>query len=275
MIMTRLRLEHLSRLLVCVLAAGLLSACSTSSTKLPYFTDIPDVATGKLDVKSYAPEISPDDELMIFVTSENPVASSVFNLPIAASVPRNTNVQYPQNSLQTYKVNQLGDIQFPILGTIHVAGMTTVQLQKYLTERISKEVENPLVTVSLENFTVRVGGEVAAPKEIRVDRERFTILDALAAAGDLTPYGERSNVLLVREKDGKLTYTRLDLNSSDLLTSPFYYLQPNDYIYVTPNKVRQANAKYNSDNAYKLQVASIVVSTASVIASLVIALLVK
>lgn len=275
MFMTRLRLEHLSRLLVCVLAAGFLSACSTSSTKLPYFTDIPDVATGKLDVKSYAPEISPDDELMIFVTSENPVASSVFNLPIAASVPRNTNVQYPQNSLQTYKVNQLGDIQFPILGTIHVAGMTTVQLQKYLTERISKEVENPLVTVSLENFTVRVGGEVAAPKEIRVDRERFTILDALAAAGDLTPYGERSNVLLVREKDGKLTYTRLDLNSSDLLTSPYYYLQPNDYIYVTPNKVRQANAKYNSDNAYKLQVASIVVSTASVIASLVIALLVK
>ena len=91
----------------------------------------------------------------------------------------------------------------------------------------------------------------------------------------MTPYGERSNVLLIREKDGKKEYVHLDMNSSEVLSSPYYYLEQNDYIYVEPNKVRQANSKYNQDNAFKLSVISTIVSASSVIASLVIALTVK
>lgn len=108
-----------------------------------------------------------------------------------------------------------------------------------------------------------------------VKGQRLTILEALAQAGDLTPYGERSNILIIREKDGKREYGRINLNSSEALTSPYYYLQPKDYVYVTPNKVRQSNAKYNQDNAFKLSVISTIVSATSVVASLIIALAVK
>ena len=123
--------------------------------------------------------------------------------------------------------------------------------------------------------SVVVAGEVKQPQTIRVDRNRISILDALAAAGDLTEYGERSNVLVIREENGERKFAHLDLNSSEVLTSPYYYLQQNDYVYVAPNKVRQSNSKYNTNNSFKLQVTSTIVSAASVIASLVIALTVK
>ena len=103
----------------------------------------------------------------------------------------------------------------------------------------------------------------------------MTILEAISEAGDLTPYGRRDNVLVIREENGKRTYARVDLSSKDLLNSPYYYLKQNDYIYVEPNDIREANSRYNQDNAYKLSVTSTIVSAASVIASLVIALTVK
>lgn len=131
------------------------------------------------------------------------------------------------------------------------------------------------MTVSLVNFTVVVAGEVRTPQTVKVNRNRFTILEALSAAGDLTEYGERSNVLLIREESGERKYVRINLNESDILTSPYYYMQPNDYLYVSPNNVRQENSKYNQNNGFKLSIISTVVSAASVIASLVIALTVK
>ncbi len=110
---------------------------------------------------------------------------------------------------------------------------------------------------------------------ILVNANRYTILDALADAGDMTPYGERQDVLLIREENGNQKRVLLDITSSDLLTSEYYYLQPNDYIYVKPNKVREGNAKYDSNKSYKLSMISTVVSASSVIASLIIALAVK
>lgn len=136
-------------------------------------------------------------------------------------------------------------------------------------------MQDPQVYVQLVNFVVNVAGEVKNPGQIPVKRNRMTILDALSAAGDLTEYGERSNVLIIREENGERKFAHLDLNSSDLLTSPYYYLQQNDYIYVEPNKIREANSKYNQNNSYKLSLTSTIVSAASVIASLVIALTVK
>ncbi|MDE5750479.1 MAG: SLBB domain-containing protein, partial [Duncaniella sp.] len=132
------------------------------------------------------------------------------------------------------------------------------------------------VTVNLMNFTVNVAGEVKEPGRIHVDGNRITILDALTAAGDLTEFGERSRVLVIREQpDGTRQFAHLDLNSSKIVESPYYYLQQNDYVYVEPNKIRQQNSKYNQNSAFKLQVVSTIVSVASVIASLVIALAVK
>ena len=258
-----------------VIALTLASCSSKKDTVLPYFADIRTVAEGTMPAGDYMPVIQPDDELYITVNSLNPEASAIYNLPVANPATAGNITESITPRQQTYVVNSQGDIKFPILGTIHVAGLTTEQLQQRLTDAISKDVEDPNVRVQLLNFTVVVAGEVTTPSTIKVDRNRFSILDALSAAGDITPYGERSNVLLIREENGERKFVHLDLNSSDLLKSPYFYLQQNDYVYVEPNKVRQSNAKYNQDNAYKLQVTSTIVSAASVIASLVIALTVK
>lgn len=255
--------------------AGAIASCSTSKTVLPYFTDISEVETGVLPAGDYSPEIQPDDELLITVTSVNQLATAAYNLPLSNPATRTNLFQSTTPMQQTYIVNSEGDITFPVLGKIHVAGMTVDGLQKDLTQRISKDVEQPVVTVALVNFRVVVAGEVKEPHSINVTRNRYSILDALSDAGDLTPYGERTKVLLIREENGERKFVHLDLNSSDILSSPYFYLKQNDYIYVEPNKVLQANSKYNQNNAYKLTVISTIVSAASVIASLVIALSIK
>lgn len=266
---------NLKTLLYSLVAVAAMSSCNSHKTVLPYFTDLQDVKEGTLPMGDYLTTIRPDDELFISVSSTSPEATAMFNSPAVNPATKATIPNSMTPAYKTYTVTTDGYIDFPELGRIHVAGMTVEQLQKDLTARISKEVDNPLVSVELINFQVNVAGEVANPRTIPVNRNRFSILDAITAAGDLTPYGERSNVLIIREKDGKKEYARLDLNSSDLLSSPYYYLQQNDYIYVEPNHVRQSNSKYNQDNAFKLSVISTVVSAASVIASLVIALTVK
>ncbi|MDO4318960.1 MAG: polysaccharide biosynthesis/export family protein [Bacteroidales bacterium] len=259
---------------ILVAVAALATSCSSHKTVLPYFTDL-EGQQGTLQTMTYAPEIKPDDELFITVTSSEPVTTSYYNLPLSNPAKRAEINSTTSPKQQTYIVDSKGDINMPMLGTVHVAGMTTEQLQARLTEEIRKDVADAIVRVELLNFTVVVAGEVNAPSTIRVNRNRFSILDALSAAGDLTPYGERENVLIIREENGQRTYARINLNSSDVLTSPYFYLRQNDYIYVEPNNVRQANAKYNQDNAFKLSVISTIVSACSVVASLVIALSIK
>lgn len=254
---------------------AVLASCSTKKTVLPYFTDISTVAEGTLSEMSYNPEIKPDDELLITIQSSVVAATAEYNLPLSNPATRGSLIETSTPRQQTYVVDSKGDITMPVIGKLHVAGMTTEQLADKLTEIIRKDVNDAIVLVSLVNFQVVVAGEVVTPSTIRVNRERFSILDALSQAGDLTPYGERSNVLLVREENGERKFHHLDLNSSEVLNSPYFYLKQNDYIYVSPNEVRQSNAKYNQDNAFKLQVISTIVSASSVIASLVIALTVK
>ncbi len=259
-------------LIIAAAATLMLASCNNSKTVLPYFTDIIDVPQGVLPDVDYMPIIQPDDELFISVTSEYPEASAAYNLPAANPATRDALNTQTQMRLLTYIVDSKGDIDFPMLGTLHVAGMTTEQLKDELVSLISKDVKDPVINVQMVNFTVVVAGEVKTPQTIKVERNRISVLDALAKAGDLTEYGERSNILVIREEDGKRTYAHLDLNDSKTLLSPYFYLKQNDYVYVAPNKVRQANSKYNQNNAYKLSVISTLVSSVSVIASLVIAL---
>lgn len=223
----------------------------------------------------YLPVIEPDDELYITVNSVNPSATAIYNLPLANPAYNWGMSQTGIDKQMTYVVSSKGDINFPVLGTIHVAGMTTEQLREDLIKRLSANVADPMVYVGLVNFKVNVAGEVKNPGQIELKGNRCSILDALTAAGDLTEYGERSNVLVIREENGERRFAHLDLNSSDVLTSPYYYVKQNDYIYVEPNAIRQSNSKYNQNNAFKLSVISTIVSASSVIASLVIALTVK
>ena len=265
----------LKYILILLLSIGMWS-CSTSRSSLTYFEDIKTQTDGTLPAPStYEIRIVPDDELLITVTSLIPEVTAEYNLPLSNPAKNGSLLEVTQPKQQTYLVDKAGDINFPRLGVIHVAGMTTSELQNLIAKKISVDVEDPIVKVALVNNRVNVLGEVRNPGTIGVNRERFSILDALGAAGDLTEYAERNNILLIREVDGKKEFHRLNLNDAELLSSPYYYLQQNDAIYVEPNKIRKDNSKYNQNNAFKLSMASAIISASSVIASLVIALTVK
>lgn len=251
------------------------SSCTTYTTSLSYFEDVKDSISGEFTQGDYGIKIIPDDELLITVTSMIPSATAMYNLSLSNPAVREQLLNVSQPQQQTYIVDGNGNIQFPVLGKLHVAGLSTQELTQELVARISKNVENPIVRVQLVNFRINVLGEVKKPGAISVKKERYSILDALADAGDLTEYGERSNVMLIREVNGKRLYQRLNLNSSAVLTSPYFYLQQNDVVYVEPNEIRRENAKYNQNNSYKISVVSTIVSACSVIASLIIALVVK
>ena len=253
----------------------LLASCHSKKTSLPYFNDVVEIDEGVIpELSNYKATIKPDDDLLITVTSSVLEATAGYNnmMPGYSSGPNGESLNYRQ---LYYTVNSQGDVIMPILGNVHVAGMTVEQLQDKITEMIRKDVADAIVKVELMNFYVYVAGEVLTPQKINVTTNRYSIIDALAEAGDLTQYGERSNVLLIRNEDGKRVFKHLNLNSSDILTSPYFYLRQGDYIYVQPNEIKQSNSRYDNQNAYKLQVTSTVVSAISVIASLVIALAIK
>lgn len=240
-----------------------LAGCRTKQD-LSYMYDISTSPEGEIPRSSFRITLQPDDELAIAVTSAVPEVTAEYNRSIL-----------PEN-MKTFVINSEGDINLPVLGRLHVAGMTTEQVRKMLTEKIEKEVKDPTVTVRLVNFKVNVIGEVRGPRSINVTTERFSLLDALAAAGDLSEYGNRENVTVLRElPDGQISYCHLNLRDSKITQSPYFYLQQNDVVIVEPNDIKQANSKYNQNNAYKLSLTSTIVSAASIIASLIIALTVK
>jgi len=267
-----MKLGYLAALAAMMMA---ISSCSSPKNSLTYFEDIKTSETGEFPIGDYDIKIMPDDELLISVSSTEPAATAIYNLPMVNPATRDAIATVTTPQQQTYRVDKDGDINFPVLGELHVEGLTIKQLTDELVAKISIDVADPMVLVELVNFRVNVLGEVANPGAVKVDRERYSVLDALADAGDLTPYGERSNVLIIREEGGKRMYHRINLNDSKLLSSPYFYLQQNDAIVVEPNVIRKDNAKYNQNNAYKLSVISTIVSACSIIASLVIALAVK
>ena len=255
----------------------MLSSCSSSKESLTYFSNLsPEQTSGTIEGGSYEITIIPDDELVITVTSLTPDATAPYNAPLAAISNRAEKLEATrQQTLQTYIVDQNGYISMPIIGKIKAAGLTTNQLCKQITDKVAQNVIDPYVRVQLLNYRVNVLGEVKSPGAIKVVKERYSILDALAEAGDLTPYGRRENVLLIREENGQRVYHRLNLNDAATLSSPYFYLRQNDVVYVEPNNVLKSNSRYSQDNGYKLSVISTIVSAASVIASLAIAIFIK
>ena len=253
----------------------IMSGCTSTKSSLTYFEDLKNMPDGELPVEIPQLLIAPDDALLITVNSEVPEASAPFNVPLFNPQARATNIYNTAVAYPSYIVDNNGDIQMPIIGVIHAAGMTTSQLADKITSSVAEKISDPYVRVELLNFNVHVLGEVNHPQSVKVDKEQFSVLEALAAAGDLTPYGDRSTVLLIRHENGVNRYHHLNLNDAKLLSSPYFYLKQNDVIIVEPNNIRKANSRYNQDNAYKLSVISTIVSASSVVASLAIALATK
>lgn len=173
---------------MCLLAL-MLASCSSPKPVLTVFKDLQPTGNGEFQLEESNLTIRPQDELMITVTSTVPSASAPYNLPLSNPAKQGELKMSHTPTQQTYVVNKEGDINFPVLGKLHVAGLTTMQLTENLTTRIAKEVKDPMVRVELVNFGVNVLGEVRNPGRVEVPGERFSILDALAAAGHLTEIG--------------------------------------------------------------------------------------
>lgn len=178
-------------------------------------------------------------------------------------------------SIPLYIVNGEGNISLPVLGEVHVAGKTRGEVENMIRSMLSQDIKDALVNVQLKNFKVVVLGEVREPGAVSVNSDRISILDAIAMAGDLTIYGERTNVLVVREQDGKKEFYRVDLTDPAVFASPCYYLKQNDVIYISPNKSQQANSRYSQNGQFNVSIVSTIVGAVSVLASLAIALFIK
>ena len=207
-----------------------------STRNVGYLEDIKDSAR-ILSKAGLEPIIKKKDILSIQVTSLSSEATLIFNAPnIPISPGGFSNLNAPQTS--GYLVGQSGTIKFPILGELMAEGLTQKELEKNITQSLiaKKLLFDPIVTIRYLNFRVTVLGEVARPGVVNVPSEQINIFEALGEAGDLTIYGMRENVILIRQEGDEKLVKRLNLNSSDLLTSPYYFLKSNDILYVEPGK---------------------------------------
>lgn len=248
----------------------LMTACTSYKT-VPYMQNSAEVNLDSSAVL-YDARIMPKDELTITVSSpDNPEAVQAFNLVVARTMASYNNYLTSQPTLQTYLVNNEGTINFPVLGTMKVEGMTVNQLEDEIANRIEASYlkMKPIVTVRLSNYKISVLGEVTSPGTYTVSSEKISIYGALAMAKDLTIWGRRDNVKLIREdENGKKSIHELNLNDADIINSPYYYLQQNDVIYVTPNKTKSKNSDIGSSTSYWVSSISILVSVASLVTNL-------
>ncbi len=164
-------------------------------------------------------------------------------------------------SIRSYLVDSNGDITFPVVGKIHVSGLTKAQISKALDEKLAPFLKNPTIIVQLENFQISVLGEVNRPGKYSTQNDRITILEALSMAGDITIYGKKRNVLVTRELNGKIEFARLDLTNPEIFNSEYYFLKQNDVIYVEPNRMRPLNSPNSVGQLTLIGIATTLVSS--------------
>ena len=230
-------------LFVTAIAALLFAACGTTDN-IAYIHDAERDNAATITGR-FTKGIQANDLLSIYVESETPAATVPFNQETNKIAMSDGVVMNPSSSaVSGYLVSNEGDIMFPVLGRVHVLGMTHSELADELQRRLVSEghILDARVTVRLMNFTVSVLGDVVRPGVIKASGERLTILEALSMVGDLTIYGQRTNVTIIREEDGMRTIGEIDLTSKDLFESPYYYLHQNDVVYVEPNMKKKKTA---------------------------------
>lgn len=256
--------------LLLFLAVVLLASCS-SYRKIPYLMDSDQFdSSGESKAALYDARIMPKDLLTIVVSSTEPEAAVPFNLTIPTLENVTTRTTTSQAVLQTYLVDNNGDVEFPVLGRIHLGGMTKSEAEAYIRAKLEKSFkEPPIVNVRSVNYKVSVLGEVNRPGTFTVANEKINIFEALALAGDMSVYGKRDNVKLLREdNDGKKEIVALDLNKSNIINSPYFYLQQNDVVYVEPNKAKAKSADIGQSTTLLMTGTSILISLASLIATI-------
>ena len=246
-------MEKVNKLICVILLSFLLAACQ-SYKKVPYLQDVEAVNQATQQETLYDAKIMPKDLLTIVVSCTSPELAAPFNLTIAS--PSNLSIQYTttQPVLQQYLVDNEGKISFPVLGALTVGGLTKKQA---------------IVTVRMVNYKISVIGEVARPGTFTISNEKVNLLEALAMAGDMTVYGLRDNVKLIREDaNGKQQIVTLDLNNAETILSPYYWLQQNDIVYITPNKAKARNSDVGNSTSLWFSATSILVSVVSLLVNI-------
>jgi polysaccharide export outer membrane protein len=244
----------------------ILNSCN-ATRNLVYLSDLKESKEYREEITNKNdPQIQPDDLLSITITSLSPESNILFNNGVMQPVGGNSSAIMTSRVPDGYLVDKTGNISFPVLGRVMLAGLTKEQATEKMTAEIKNHVKNPIINIRFLNFKITVVGEVNRPATFTIPTERISIIEALGMAGDMTSYGKRENVLIIREKNGERRATRVNLASKDILNSPDFYLQQNDIVYVEPIK---AKALQNGASSFYTP---LVTSAISIVLSLLIIL---
>lgn len=260
---------RLSILLVLLVVSA--ASCSTYK-KINYIQDA-QLDTALTMIANQGILIQPMDMISIVVSSRDPELARIYNLPVVTyQAGSESSVSNFNQRLIGYSVDNDGNIQFPELGTIHVAGLNRWQLAELIREKLSSLVKDAVVTVQFMNFKISVTGEVTSPGVFDISGDKITIFEAISLARNLTIYGRRDGVYVIREQNGSRIIYQVDLRTVDMFNSPAYYLQQNDVVYVEPNKVRAGQSTINENNLKSVSLWVSIGSFLSTLATLFISL---
>jgi polysaccharide export outer membrane protein len=242
----------------------LLFSCK-SREEIVYYQNI-DAMANVEQSNSYEIKIQPDDLLTIIVSADDPETAIPFNLS-TISIPSagSANAAQGQLTMQSYLVDAAGTIDFPVLGKLSVGGLSRTGLMQLLESKISKYIKNPIINIRVMNFKVSVQGEVNSPGTYSVSSERITLIEAISMAKDLTIYGKRDNILVIREVNGVKSYNRIDITKAEFIHSPFYYLAQNDVVYVEPNKTRINGGAVGANTGVIISITSLLITVITLI----------
>lgn len=263
-------MNNLYRLVGFALLGLLLVSCSAQK-RVWYLQDVQPASPEQI-VQNGEIRIKPLDRLIVVVNSKDPELAVPFNSSTAmSSLSGSTTSTNSIESLQTRTVDENGCILMPIIGTVKCEGLTRNELARLIADKIIEGgyINDPSVNVQFSDMKFSVIGEVARPGSFDIDRDRISILDALAMAGDMTVYGMRNEVIVAREADGKRTIEVLDLTSKDVFNSPAFYLQQNDVVYVKPNKYKAQSAEISQNRSFYLSLVSTAISVITLTISII------
>ena len=242
----------------------LLFSCA-SPKDVVYYQGIEGIA-GKNQEATYEIKIQPDDLLMIIVSAEDPEIAMPFNLKSVSMVnPSRQDLVRSQETMQLYLVDAVGAIEFPVLGKLKVSGLSRTEVLQMLQKKIGVYIKNPIINLRIMNFKVSVQGEVNLPGSYPIASERVTLIEALTMAKDLTIYGKRNNILVIREIDGVKSYNRVDITQANFINSPFYYLAQNDVIYVEPNRNKINGAAIGPNTGVIISATSLLIALITIL----------
>lgn len=220
----------------------------------------------KLNVNhSYTPVFKADDFLYIEITALDLESIKPFALDPVSGGGQAPSYVNGMAAKSGYLINSQGDIDFPVIGKVHIAGMNRTEATELIKGKISEYIQNPVVNIRIQNFKVTVLGDVKNPGTFNIPNERITLPEALGIAGDLNMTGVRRNVMVIRDDNGVKTQYRVDLTSSSVFSSPVYYLAQNDVVYVEPNRAKRNSSLVSSTSGIFISVASLVITTITLI----------